>query len=597
MEHLFGIAGIGKETEEKIIKQLQQRTNQFRFHCDESYIETDIRLLAFSNAAKSVCSRIHDDGRRVLGWVGHVVVDGLNLWPEAQELLNTIDGDVCLSMAQTDGLYALAIHDKVGQKLILATDRYGIWPLYYMKLGKGVVFSTSLDLLAYAAPDLLHLNPHAAAEYLHLHYCLGDKTLVKEISRLTQGSLANFNLREGGHSKKEYFNYKELPCSEDEEETISVSDLSELLSMSVLRRLKHDKEIVCLLSSGYDSRTLSGLLVRHKVPFYTLTTYGDTGALDDPEGARLVADALDLENTYFPLPRDYLQLYWKAKCLATDFATTMHTWLMPLTQRHRHPGAVNYDGIAGGIALKGALVRQSDLDLLEQGDTQALVDAMMTLHSSGRVLDRAISEPFRKQWKESVRSALEEEVLLSDNHPNSLSFFVFRNRTRRAISASPCCLLSNRLENVAPFFDFQFFNAAMSIPPASKIGGRVYKEMIKNVDFRLSDIPSSNDKNWPDNMPRRRKPLMCVASPEAIISYLDEIEGATENLPDLIDRKWLSDARKAADSDHMSRLDFLREAQALGELAFWVSTYLQAPEGRPQASGVLPAELPNIGRT
>lgn len=574
MEQLFGIAGTGKETEGEIIKQLRQRANQFRFHCNESYTEADLRFLVFSNAAKSVCSRIHDDGRRILGWVGHVVVDGFNLWPEARELLNIVGEDVCLSMAKKDGLYALAIYDKVGQKLILATDRYGMWPLYYMKLGKGVVFSTSLDLLAYTTPGPIYLNPHAAAEFLHLHYCLGDKTLVKEISRLTQGSVEKFNLREGGHSKEEYFNYKELPCSKDKEKTLSVSHLSELLSMSVLRRLKHDKEIVCLLSGGYDSRTLSGLLVRHKVPFYTLTTYSDAGVLDDPEGARLVADALGLENTYFPLPRDYLQLYWKAMSLATDFSTTMLSWLIPLAQRHRHLGAVNYDGIAGDVVLKGLYVRQSDLDLLEQRDTQALVDSMMTLHGYGFVLDRAISEPFRKQWKESIRSTLEEEMLLFDNHPNSLSFFVLRNRTRRAIAASPCCLLSNRLENMAPFLDFQFFNAAMSIPPASKIGGRIYKEMIKSVDFRLSDIPSSNDENWPDNMPRRRRPLMRVASPEALISYLDEIDGATESLPNFVDRKWLSDARKAASSDPKSRTGFLREAQALGELAFLISTYL-----------------------
>jgi len=81
--------------------------------------------------------------------------------------------------------------------------------------------------------------------------------------------------------------------------------------------------------------------------------------------------------------------------------------------------------------------------------------------------------------------------------PNALSFFVLGNRTRRAIAASPCLLLGQRLHNVAPFLDREFMALAMAVPPQGKLSGELYRRLLRTIRPALDKIPSSNDKDWP----------------------------------------------------------------------------------------------------
>ncbi len=180
-----------------------------------------------------------------------------------------------------------------------------------------------------SADFCITLNATAAAEYLHFHYCLGDKTLANEVARVPQGCVLTLSLDDGRVQIDKLWDMSELPAPvgdpSGEPSGAIIDDLVAALDTAVDRRLRHNETNLCLLSGGWDSRALSGLMKRRGLSFPTLTTYGDVGTLDDPECARLVADELQLANTYIPLPHDYLARHWRDKCLATDFATTMHT--------------------------------------------------------------------------------------------------------------------------------------------------------------------------------------------------------------------------------------------------------------------------------
>jgi hypothetical protein len=101
----------------------------------------------------------------------------------------------------------------------------------------------------------------------------------------------------------------------------------------------------------------------------------------------------------------------------------------------------------------------------------------------------------------------------------------------------------------------------------------LYNRVLERLDPRLPLIPSSNHREWPRESPRRRRPRLSVATPDALESYLTEIEKSEELVRGLLNRDWLTLARRWTDADAGARYAILQEAQAMGELAHFIATY------------------------
>ena len=572
-EHLIGwinVGLLGERIHDGVLRYSLMHGNVISEHG----IIPDYQVCLLSHEGERELKRIASDGRHSPAWCGHVVAPNLSVWPSADMLLTELGNTPKQKLASWDGLFAMALFVEKERMLILAADPFGMHPLYYARCGDGWVFSTSIDLILRCLPGQIMLNRTAAAEYLHFHYCLGDKTLANEVTRVPQGCALTLSLNDGQVLCDKLWDLMQLPrpasSSAGEPSDLSVDELVAALDRAVERRLNHADNNICLLSGGWDSRALAGLMSRRGLSFPTLTTYGDVGLLDDPDCARLVADELQLVNTYVPLPPDYLARHWRAKCLATDFSTTMHTWLWPITQHLGFSGAVNMDGIAGDVALKGLMLRPEHLALLEQGDVGSLVEALWQHHGVGDALLRCLQPDVSAEWIERARQSLREALACWAGHPNALSFFVLSHRTRRAIAASPCLLLEQRFRNVAPFLDREFMQLAMAIPPQHKLSGDLYRRVLRAIRPALEAIPSSNDKEWPATYPRRRRPVMAT---DALQSYRDEVHRASDRLSGFVRPEFLTGKPLPDSIRPSSAMAELRLFQALGELAFWMNEY------------------------
>lgn len=570
-ETLIGLFGVPNESKKHNINKLLKRAKIFDFGIAERYDDSQISLLVLNSYAKNVNNRIYKDSDQILSWIGHVVYPGIPLWPDSSDLFKHISKNFKKRLSETDGLYAMSLYDKKNKTLSLSSDLYGIFPIYYRKLSYGFVFGTSVDLLIHVSDDQLSLNYTAIAEYWSFRHCLGDKTFLCEINRIPQGKLLKIELPSFKIDEIEIWSYLQLP--EPVLGKINTKVIVNTLNTSIHRRLNHEHKQICLLSGGWDSRVLSTLLARRVSNLPTITTYGDKGNMDDPECARLVADALELQNTYIPLPNDYIQKYWKEKSLLTDFGTTMHTWLMPLTNQHQFKEAVNFDGIAGDVLIKGLGLRQIHFDLLEKRDFLGLQKVIMDKFGSGQAIRRAVAKNKQNEWYILVYLSICEELKKWDYHPNTISFFILTNRTRRAIGVSPCLLLEKRLRNVAPFLDKDVLAATFSVNPSRKLGGQLYREVIKAIDQRLIEIPSTNDKNWPENYPRRRRAKLSTSSEYPLISYLNEIFNAPSTFQKILDEEWLMKVATTIKESPSMRNKIFNEVQCVAEIAFWTNTY------------------------
>jgi asparagine synthase (glutamine-hydrolysing) len=158
-----------------------------------------------------------------------------------------------------NGMFALAIWDKLAKKLFLARDRFGIKPLYFRHDNSGFAFSSRL-------PGLLKnsdrsINPKALHHYMTLHSIVPPPdTIVNGIKKLPQASTMEYDLITNQYKISEpYWHYKDKKPSIAGYDDLK-AELLEKLKISVKRRLVSDVEVGVLLSGGLDSTLLLALI-------------------------------------------------------------------------------------------------------------------------------------------------------------------------------------------------------------------------------------------------------------------------------------------------------------------------------------------------
>ncbi|MCH8083093.1 MAG: asparagine synthase (glutamine-hydrolyzing) [Myxococcales bacterium] len=162
------------------------------------------------------------------------------------------------ALERLNGMFAFAFWDREARELLLARDRIGIKPLYYVEAPNCFLFASETKALLHHPGWKRALNPHAIQDYLALRYVPGDRGLLQEVRRLAPGHWMKVRGQEleierywsppihtGGY-----------PKSEDE----YLDELAERLEASVRRRLISDVPVGAYLSGGLDSSVLVALM-------------------------------------------------------------------------------------------------------------------------------------------------------------------------------------------------------------------------------------------------------------------------------------------------------------------------------------------------
>lgn len=167
-------------------------------------------------------------------------------------------GPDCLQ--QLNGIFALAIYDKIRQQLFLARDRLGVKPLYYADLSGQFLFASEMKaILCYRELQPV-LNLRAIHEYLALRYVPGPGTMFKELSKLPA---AHYCVVERGRVTLHRYWQPELfsgpfPASEEE----YLEGFAEHFERSVRMQMISEVPLGAYLSGGLDSSAIVAAMSR-----------------------------------------------------------------------------------------------------------------------------------------------------------------------------------------------------------------------------------------------------------------------------------------------------------------------------------------------
>lgn len=186
------------------------------------------------------------------------------------------------------GGFALLIQDGAANRMLLATDRVGIVPLFFASRSDGLVFGCRADQVA-AHPEVDGgLNPQALYDYLYFHVVPGPETVYGGVRRLQPGECLRW---EAGQARIEPYwsmEYREDGLAGTPSEWRE--RFFDLVLDAVRRRANGTKQVGAFLSGGTDSSTVSGMLGRlQESPPRTYSIGFDVPGYDEMEYARLVS--------------------------------------------------------------------------------------------------------------------------------------------------------------------------------------------------------------------------------------------------------------------------------------------------------------------
>lgn len=217
------------------------------------------------------------------------------------------------------GMFAFALWDMQEQALYLARDRLGIKPLYYGKLGKDLVFGSTLSPLRAHPGWRGEIDHNVLALFLQRNYIPAPYSIFRSVYKLPAGTILTLRrgVLESAEIDPEASNLSgpentirptrfwslakvleegesnPIECSESE----SLESLEEILTEAVRGRMISDVPLGAFLSGGIDSTLVVALMSRLSSRVKTFTIGFEDETFNEAGFARDTASHFGTEHT------------------------------------------------------------------------------------------------------------------------------------------------------------------------------------------------------------------------------------------------------------------------------------------------------------
>jgi asparagine synthase (glutamine-hydrolysing) len=191
-----------------------------------------------------------------------------------------------------EGMFAFAVWDERKRRLLVARDRFGEKPLYYMERAGQLIFASELTALLAGTPIPAELDSSVVDSYFVHGYVTGPNAIVQGVHRLPPGHLIEWQPG-AGMSTRCYWQPPEPTPELREPLDELVAEAGRLLRESVRSRLIADVPVGVFLSGGIDSALIAAIAAQESSgPIKTFTIDYDVGGVGEARAAGKAASRL-----------------------------------------------------------------------------------------------------------------------------------------------------------------------------------------------------------------------------------------------------------------------------------------------------------------
>ncbi len=241
-----------------------------------------------------------------------------------------------------NGQFAIALWDARQRRLLLARDRTGIRPLFYVHAGGRLRFASEVKALLALADTPRALDPLAIGETFTYWAPLAPRTVFAGVQSLPPGHI--LSAREGEQPRvTRYWDWTFPDQGAHEQRPIEAvaEELRELLIDAVRLQLRADVPVGAYLSGGLDSSIVTSIIKNFTTtPLRTFSLTFEDAEFDESGHQRALVDYLGTTHTSVQCRRvDIARLFPRAIFhTEAPIVRTAATPLMLLSERVRQEG-------------------------------------------------------------------------------------------------------------------------------------------------------------------------------------------------------------------------------------------------------------------
>lgn len=311
---MCGIVGILNRDVEKPIDRamLEKMTDMMSYRGPDErgvYISGNIglghRRLSIIDLASGQQPMVDTERARVICYNGEIYnyrsIRDSALTRNSVKLHTSSDTEVLLQLADLDslkwleslnGMFAFAVWEEKAKRLLLARDRLGVKPLYYIDLGSTLIFASEIKPLLIFPSVQRQVNESKITEYLAFRSIAGDETFFQGIKQLPPGHVMILE-PDAYCSRIERFWWEGMNCTAS---TYARTDKAyeeqfmDIFSDAVNSRLVSDVPVGTFNSGGVDSSLVTAVVRSFKADeLHTFSVGFEESTHDESHYANIVS--------------------------------------------------------------------------------------------------------------------------------------------------------------------------------------------------------------------------------------------------------------------------------------------------------------------
>lgn len=296
------------------------------------------------------------------------------------------------ALNKLNGFFAFAFYDQQKEEMLVARDRYGIKPLYYLEDEDRFIFASELKAILKFGIEKT-IDTTSLYTYLQLNYLPAPMSMVKGVKKLMPGHYTVVKKKSVEiNSYYELKNTFKKPFQGNYED--AQSQLKELMEKSVERRLVSDVPLGTFLSGGVDSSIISAIAAKKVDGLHTFSIgYKGNAFFDETEYANAVAKHIGSRHQVFSLSLDDLYGYLPQmlKSLSEPFADSSALPVYALSKMTKENVTVALSGDGADELFAGYNKHAALYRLWHPGAKEKIVSSLRPLWN---LLPKSRNNPF-----------------------------------------------------------------------------------------------------------------------------------------------------------------------------------------------------------
>ena len=197
-----------------------------------------------------------------------------------------------------EGMFAFAVWDSRRQRLLIARDRFGEKPLFYLEHNGILLVASEVTALVRTAAFSIEIDPESADDLFVLGYVRGPRSILRGVRQLPPAHVLVWDAERRSIDVTRYWAPPPMPRGSGVPSFGDVViEAERILRASVRARMAADVPLGILLSGGVDSTLLAAYAADASwLPVKTFTVDYDVGSAGEADPARRAAGMIGTDH-------------------------------------------------------------------------------------------------------------------------------------------------------------------------------------------------------------------------------------------------------------------------------------------------------------